>query len=55
MLAGHSVDRHLALLASEKLANVSAVIGLTAIRDFEKYSWGENSCQSAAQQFINGD
>ena len=55
VLAGHSAGGHLALLAGGESPHVSAVIGLAAISDFERYSQGTNSCQSAGQKFIGGN
>jgi len=54
-IAGHSAGGHLALLAgADKLYDFSAVIGLAAIVDLEKYSRGSNSCQIATPQFMGG-
>ena len=54
-IAGHSAGGHLALLAGSELADkFSAVIGLAAIVDLEKYSLGSNSCQSATAGFMGG-
>lgn len=53
-LTGHSAGGHLALLAGLKNKNISAVIGLAAITDIEKYSRGENSCQSVTSKFMGG-
>ncbi len=54
-LAGHSAGGHLALLAgADRLYDFSAVIGLAAIVDLEKYSQGENSCQLATPKFMGG-
>ena len=54
VLTGHSAGGHLALLAGAKNQNISAVIGLAAITDIEKYSRGENSCQSVTSKFMGG-
>lgn len=54
-IAGHSAGGHLALLAgSDGLYEFSAVIGLAAIVDLEKYSQGSNSCQLATPKFMGG-
>jgi len=54
-IAGHSAGGHLALLAgADRLYNFSAVIGLAAIVDLEKYSQGPNSCQTATLRFMGG-
>jgi acetyl esterase/lipase len=54
-IAGHSAGGHLALLAgADKLYDFNAVIGLAAIVDLEKYSYGKNSCQLATRQFMGG-
>ncbi|MFT5674800.1 MAG: acetyl esterase/lipase [Paraglaciecola sp.] len=54
VLTGHSAGGHLALLAGAKNQSVLAVIGLAAITDIEKYSRGDNSCESAIRQFMAG-
>ena len=54
VLTGHSAGGHLALLAGAKNRSILAVIGLAAITDIEKYSRGDNSCQSATSQFMAG-
>ena len=54
-LIGHSAGGHLALLAGTKeRPEVSAVIGLAAIVDIERYAAGSNSCQTATPRFIGG-
>ena len=54
-LLGHSAGGHLALLAgSQRKASISAVIGLAAIYDIEKYAMGKNSCQVATAAFMGG-
>lgn len=54
-IAGHSAGGHLALLAgANELYDFSAVIGLAAIVDLEKYSQGSNSCQLATPKFMGG-
>jgi acetyl esterase/lipase len=56
ILMGHSAGGHLALLAASELPhiNIKQVIGLAAITDISRYALGENSCQQAAPQFMNG-
>ncbi len=55
VLAGHSAGGHLALLAAtETNLALSAVIGLAAIVDIEKYSAGDSSCERAAKTFMGG-
>lgn len=54
VIIGHSAGGHLALLAGAGFENVRGVIGLAAITDIEEYSRGENSCQSAAVDFMGG-
>jgi acetyl esterase/lipase len=56
ILMGHSAGGHLALLAANELAETrfKQVIGLAAITDISRYALGENSCQLATAQFMNG-
>lgn len=54
VIAGHSAGGHLALLAGAEIENVDGVIGLAAITDIVEYSRGENSCQTAAVDFMGG-
>ncbi len=64
-LVGHSAGGHLALLVSatkqtEQNTNsindsIKSVIGLAAITDITAYAAGDNSCQRAALQFMNGN
>lgn len=55
VLMGHSAGGHLALLAGAETDEADAVIGLAAITDIIEYSRGENSCQRATLEFMNGD
>ena len=56
ILMGHSAGGHLALLAASELTHISfnQVIGLAAITDISRYALGDNSCQMATPQFMNG-
>lgn len=63
VLAGHSAGGQLALLAAGKsyhqavlynLPPIKGVVGLAAITDMPGYSAGENSCQKATRQFLQG-
>ncbi|MDP3516883.1 MAG: alpha/beta fold hydrolase [Pseudohongiella sp.] len=54
IVMGHSAGGHLALLAGALDSQLKGVVGLGAITDIVKYSQGEGSCQSAAQQFMGG-
>jgi len=56
ILMGHSSGGHLALLAASEMPDINfkQVIGLAAITDISRYALGENSCQSATAQFMNG-
>lgn len=56
ILMGHSAGGHLVLLAASELPENSfnQVIGLAAITDISRYALGENSCQLATAQFMNG-
>lgn len=54
---GHSAGGHLAILAAtepELGDTLDLVVGLAAIVDIEQYSLGDNSCQTATPQFMNG-
>tara|TARA_Y100000994_G_scaffold244342_1_gene244032 strand:- start:77 stop:958 length:882 start_codon:yes stop_codon:yes gene_type:complete len=57
-LMGHSAGGHLAVLAGVRpeLLKVkpTVVIGLAAITDLKAYAKGENSCQKATIEFMNG-
>ncbi|HAW94127.1 MULTISPECIES: alpha/beta hydrolase family protein [unclassified Arsukibacterium] len=63
VLAGHSAGGQLALLAAGKsyhqpvlsgLPAIKGVVGLAAITDMPGYSVGNNSCQQATHQFLQG-
>jgi acetyl esterase/lipase len=54
ILAGHSAGGHLALLAGAVETEIHGVIGLGAISNIINYSDGENSCETAAVQFMGG-
>ena len=54
---GHSAGGHLALLAGIDPAvapSIDLVVGLAAIVNIEQYSIGNNSCQVATPQFMQG-
>ncbi len=51
---GHSAGGHLALLAGGVFSELRAVIGLAAITDIKAYANGENSCQQATKDFMQG-
>jgi len=54
-LIGHSAGGHLALLAGYHLDWPGlTIVGLAPIVDLVAYAKGENSCQSATQQFMQG-
>tara|TARA_Y100000296_G_scaffold35075_1_gene40662 strand:- start:8892 stop:10031 length:1140 start_codon:yes stop_codon:yes gene_type:complete len=59
-VVGHSAGGHLALLAAQQLSrsdlgkNIKQVIGLAAITNVQSYALGENSCQTATPQFMQG-
>lgn len=62
VLVGHSAGGHLALLAQNELIAqgrqdnaIAKVIGLAAISDLNRYAKGDNSCQSAVRQFMDGN
>ncbi|WP_126767148.1 alpha/beta hydrolase family protein [Aliidiomarina iranensis] len=54
ILMGHSAGGHLALLASqpERALPITAVVGLAAITDIERYAEGESGCEQAAARFL---
>lgn len=54
VLMGHSAGGHLALLAASENPAIAGVIGLAAITDIVEYSRGQNSCQTAAIDFMDG-
>lgn len=63
VLAGHSAGGQLALLTAGKsyhqpvlfdLPAVKGVVGLAAITDMPGYSVGDNNCQQATRQFLQG-
>jgi acetyl esterase/lipase len=56
-VVGHSAGGHLALLAAADPPDglgLRAVVGLAPITDIAHYAGGENSCNRAAAQFIDG-
>jgi acetyl esterase/lipase len=55
-IIGHSAGGHLALLTAAELPelNWQHIIGLAAITDISRYALGDNSCQQATPQFMNG-
>ncbi len=56
-LAGHSAGGHLVLLAAQQAGpglSPRAVLGLAPITDISHYASGENSCNQAAAQFLDG-
>lgn len=53
-IVGHSAGGHLALLAGLAFPQARTVIGLAAISDIEKYSLGDNDCETATPRFMGG-
>lgn len=54
VVVGHSAGGHLALLAGGEMSQLKGVIGLAPITDIKVYAMGENSCQKATKDFMQG-